>query len=329
MKILKFVLTATWGLAAAAASSLGGRATSPGADKYFSPFLGGAVIDVQQEPPIVPTLPSPGGVGVTLGKPIEPQRPAIRTASARWNVPWMQVPRDVDLGDPKNRHVLAQWVGILGNACANASWYPFLQAGTATGMGEHGNATAYAWVEWFPAGMHPIPPENMTVVPGDQIRVAVDVYTRVTGHVSMQNLRTGQTYDIAMTADSPSEPSFQICLGHGTALFFQEWALFGDDHRYHHGPPVFENVTFADISAVDHRGHCFDLGADARDYWNMTVTADDGTAEDEGVAVPHQIDTKTFVIYSPTGKSWVPRQRYGPLPPAAGRGNSNNSSLGN
>ncbi|KAI1374906.1 concanavalin A-like lectin/glucanase [Hypoxylon crocopeplum] len=250
---------------------------------YVCPFLGGAVIDVDQ----------------VEGTGNGASQPAIRTVSAEWNVPWTKANPHADLKDSGNRHSLAQWVGILGNMCDNSSWYPFLQAGTATQIDENGATTVNAWVEWFPAGAHVIPEQNMTVSPGDQMRVEVNVYTHITGHVSMKNLRTGQEYEADVKADSPEDPRFQICLGYGTAQFFQEWVIANDRGDL----PVFNNITFTNVQARDRRGKAFDFSTGRKDYWNMT------TDVGEHVAIPHEIDSKTFVIYSPKGGDWGPPER--------------------
>ncbi|KAL7621283.1 hypothetical protein AAE478_008602 [Parahypoxylon ruwenzoriense] len=278
MRPLRFVFACLWFLAAISSASPGGRAFGFGVDEYTCSFLGGAVINVDQEE---------AAKAATL--------PAIRTVSAEWNVPWMKIPGGTDLSDPDNQHSLAQWVGILGNACDDKSWYPFLQAGTAIGVNEYGTTTAYAWVEWFPAESHSIPQENVTVGPGDQVRVTIDVYTRITGHVSIQNLNTGREYAADVKADSPEDPRFHICLGYGTAQFFQEWVIANDRA----GLPVFNNVTFTNVAALDRRGKYFDLGMGTQDYWNMT-------AADKDVAIPEDIDEKSFVIYSPEGRAWSP-----------------------
>lgn len=183
-----------WLLAAIAHAAPGGKIPiDSGAEKNVCSFLGGTVMNIKQ---------TDNAQGTT-------KEPAIRTVSAGWNVPWMKARPGVDLQRPENRHLLAQWVGILGNACDKRDWYPFLQAGTAIKvciwaaetrnlrdlrswanlkcnqkqMDEKGTTTAYAWVEWFPAASHSIPTEKFIVNPGDRIRVVVDVYTRITGHV--------------------------------------------------------------------------------------------------------------------------------------------------
>ncbi|KAI1779399.1 concanavalin A-like lectin/glucanase [Hypoxylon cercidicola] len=279
--LLGFVLACFWLLTTLALASPDRNVSSSvGVSKYSSSFLGGAVININQPQ-------SPGKASV----------PAIRTVSAEWNVPWMKAPPDADLSNPNNRHKMAQWVGILGNACDDKNWSPFLQAGTATDIDENGITTAYAWVEWFPAGSHNIPSDAFTINPGDQIRVIVNVYTRTMGHVYMMNLRTGQEYEKDVIADSPQDPKFLICLGSGTAQFFQEWVIANDRAEL----PVFNNVTFANVEAVDRRGGRFDFNTETRDYWNMVDA-------DRLVAVPEGINSNSFVVYSPEGSSWTPSE---------------------
>ncbi|OTB10982.1 hypothetical protein K445DRAFT_16121 [Daldinia sp. EC12] len=138
-----------------------------GMNKYVCSFLGGAVINIKQ---------------TETTREVD-KLPAIRTVSAEWNVPWIKAPDNASLSDSDKRHSLAQWVGIMGDDCDNVNWYPFLQAGTVVEIGENEVTTASAWVEWFPAGPHFIPKENFTVSPDDKISVAVEVYTRISGHM--------------------------------------------------------------------------------------------------------------------------------------------------
>ncbi|KAI0169741.1 concanavalin A-like lectin/glucanase [Hypoxylon sp. FL1284] len=247
-------------------------------DKYTSSFLGGALINVNQAQEA-------------------PELPAISTVSGEWNVPWMRAPPGADPSNVDNHHKMAQWTGILGNACDDKAWSPFLQAGTATETDSNGTTTAFAWVEWFPASSHNIPSDVFLVSPGDRMRVVTDVYTRTTGHVYMKNLRTSQEYEEDVTADSPRDPKFLICLGYGTAQFFQEWVI-GDDRSE---LPVFNNVTFTNVETRDRRGTRFDLGTGSHDYWNMT----DG---DRAVAIPVEVASNVFVIYSPEGSVWEPAE---------------------
>ncbi|XXH05859.1 hypothetical protein Hte_012299 [Hypoxylon texense] len=278
-----FVLACFWLLAAFALTSPKGSTSSGvGESKYSTSFLGGALINVDQ-------TQFPGEAH---------ELPAISTVSAEWNVPWMRAPPGADLSNPDNRHMMAQWVGILGNACDDKAWTPFFQAGTAIHMDQDGTTTAFAWFEWFPAGSHSIPSDVFTVKPGDQMRVIINVYTRTTGHVHMTNLHTGQEYEKDVTADSPQDPEFLICLGYGTAQFFQEWAIANDRAEL----PVFNNVTFTNIEAVDRRGAHFDFGKGTQDYWNMIDAG-------RPVALSEEIDSSSFVVYSPEGSTWIPSKR--------------------
>ncbi|KAI1462898.1 uncharacterized protein F4812DRAFT_469696 [Daldinia caldariorum] len=145
----------------------GRRPAGMGMNKYISSFLGGVVINVNQ----------------TETTRQEDKLPALRTVSAEWNVPWIRAPDNASLSDSDKRHSLAQWVGILGNDCDNVNWYPFLQAGTLVEINGNGMTTASAWVKWFPAAARLIPKKNFEVIPDDKISVAVEVYTRISGHV--------------------------------------------------------------------------------------------------------------------------------------------------
>ncbi|KAI1392264.1 concanavalin A-like lectin/glucanase [Hypoxylon trugodes] len=274
------ILLCIWVFAAFSGASSGeARPFGLGVDKYVCTYLGGAVINVEQ-------VNDTGTVA---------KLPAVRTVFAEWNVPWLKVPSGLNLSDPNNRHSLAQWVGILGGNCDEPGWFPFLQAGTAIDMDEKGVTEANAWVEWFPAGAHTIPNENMTINPGDQILTTIDVYTRTTGHVHMKNIRTGQEYETNVTADSPDDPQYQICLGKGTGQFFQEWTIANDRADV----PVFNNVTFVGVGAIDRHGKAFDFSTGTGDYWNMT---DSGRQ----VAIPEGTGQKSFVVYSPEGRMWIP-----------------------
>ncbi|KAI1079593.1 concanavalin A-like lectin/glucanase [Whalleya microplaca] len=277
MLAMNFSLASLWLLSALTWASPGRNVFPFGQSKYVCPFLGGGIIDIAQE--------DSSAAAAT---------PAVQTASAEFNVPWIKAPNG-NLSDPHNQHSLAQWVGILGNACERQDWFPFLQAGTAVSLDENGTSTVAAWVEWFPAAAHFLASENMTVSPGDQMQVTIDVYTRITGHVNMKNLNTGQEYDADVQADSPDQPNFQICLGNGTAQFFQEWAIAGDRGDV----PVFNNVTFSGVRALSRGGEYFDLGTGTQDYWNMTDS-------DRDVSIPEQLGKDKFVIYSPQGLTWVP-----------------------
>lgn len=116
----------------------------------------------------------------------------------------------------------------------------------------------------------------------------------------MKNMRTGQAYDEDVTADSPRDPRFSICLGDGTAQFFQEWAIMDDRADL----PIFNNVTFSNVMAQDRRGKSFDFNMGTQDYWNMTDA-------DRQVAVPVEMNENTFVLYSPEGIKWDPiKDRY-------------------
>ncbi|KAI0007030.1 concanavalin A-like lectin/glucanase [Xylariaceae sp. FL0662B] len=288
MFAMKFILACLWLLGALTWASPGGNLHPFGQSKYVCDFLGGAVIDIQQENRIEPAT-----------------SPAVSTASGVFNVPWIKAP-DADLSVPENRHGLGQWVGILGGACQEQDWRPFLQAGTFVWLDANGTSTADAFVEWFPAGARILSKENMTVSPGDQMQVVVDVRTRITGHVYMKNLNTGQEYEEDITSPSPEEPQFQICLGYGTALFFQEW-MIADDRA---DVPIFNNVTFAGIGAWSRQGEYFDFGTGTQDYWNMTDA-------NRLIAIPKELDEKRFVVYSPEGSTWIPpaiRNKGMPIP---------------
>lgn len=109
------------------------------------------------------------------------------------------------------------------------------------------------------------------------------------------NQHTGQEYEKDVTADSPQDPEFLICLGYGTAQFFQEWVIADDRTEL----PVFNNVTFTNIEAIDRRSGHFDLGTGTQDYWNMIDAG-------RPVALPEEIDSSSFVVYSPEGSTWTP-----------------------
>ncbi|KAI1489621.1 peptidase A4 family-domain-containing protein [Biscogniauxia mediterranea] len=228
--------------------------------------------------------------------------PALSSVTAEWNVAWLRPDAGVDYGVPDNRHGLGQWVGVLGTGCARPDWYPFLQAGTAVSMDEHGESFAYAWVEWFPAASQDISKENMTVSPGDQMRVTVEVYSQTTGYVNLTNLSTNRSYAAAVSAPDAADPAQQICLGDGNAQVLAEWAIKDDRAR----PLVFNNVTFSRVSAVATTAGqggtttTYDFGsAEDTDLWDMS-------AGDAHYALPERVDNTTLRVYSPKGKDWDP-----------------------
>ncbi|KAI1495950.1 peptidase A4 family-domain-containing protein [Biscogniauxia marginata] len=243
-----------------------------GFEKRTCSFLGGAVIDVEQE---------------------TPGEPALFTVTAEWNVAWLKPSPDVDYRIPDNRHSLGQWVGILGIACDRDDWYPFLQAGTA--MDGNGTSSASAWVEWFPAASQGVSKGNMAVSPSDQMRVSVQVSSRTTGHVYMENLSTGQKWDSPVNAPTPDDPRFQICLGHGNAQIFTEWGIKNDRDN----PIVFNNVTFSNVAAVSRSQKNYDFGSGTQDYWDMS-------SDTTHFALPEAVDNTTFRLYTPEGKYWDP-----------------------
>ncbi|CAJ2503840.1 Uu.00g112340.m01.CDS01 [Anthostomella pinea] len=275
---------------------------------YTDSFLGGGVINVVQG---------------------SPDLPAVYSASAIWNVAYMMPETNVNYSDPTNQHSMSQWVGILGGGCGNASYFPFFQAGTDVRMSENGTSESTAWVEWFPAGAHFLPAVNMTgalldvlrwshhangdairqVEPGNIMSVTLYTYTQTTGYIHMINLSTGQTWQSPITADSPADPSFQICLGYGTAQFFVEWNI--ESNRS--APLAFNNITFSGVSAIgrlnvsapaqgesQQGGTYYDLGSNGADYWNMT---DDQLGP---ITISEPVDAHSFRVYSPLGKFWDP-----------------------
>ncbi|OTB03992.1 hypothetical protein M426DRAFT_262665 [Hypoxylon sp. CI-4A] len=277
MRVLSLTFTYSWLLANLAGASPAGQLSRRDTSKTISTYLSGVSLNVPQT-----------DAAAAL--------PAITTVSADWNVPWIQRGH-LDLFWPDYRHLLAQWVGIMGQTAqnnGNDGSSPFLQAGTATMLNGDGDTTVYAWYEWYPARSHRV--TDLDVKPGDDMHVEVKVYTPTTGHVYMKNLRTGQEHDADVTADKPEEADFQIWTGDGTAHFLLEWQVAQNDRAE---VPVFNNVTFSNILALDRSAKAFDLSTGTGDYYDMTDA-------NRNVAKSQEIDGKSLVVYSPDGKTWVP-----------------------
>ncbi|OTA56863.1 hypothetical protein K449DRAFT_451356 [Hypoxylon sp. EC38] len=192
--------------------------------------------------------------------------PAISNVSAEWNVPFL------DVKNGWNR-TLYQFAGIQGNECANDAKRPAFLAGTAA--------------RWYPGPVHS---QYLEVNPGDQLHVAVSVKTPNSGYMYLKNMRTGIVFESDMGPDDPEDTTAHICLGQGTAGFAQEWVI---QAKYDtHIVPIFQNVTFSNILALDRGGNSYDLSAGDVDYWSLVNEA-------RQVEIPEQIDGKSFVIYSP------------------------------
>ncbi|KAI0838215.1 concanavalin A-like lectin/glucanase domain-containing protein [Hypoxylon sp. FL0890] len=236
--------------------------------------LGGVAINI-------PEVKNAGGTTTAL--------PAISNVSAEWNVPWVEY---TDYG-----HFLRQMVGIQGSGCDGASGSPALLVGTAVYQDFAGNTSAFSWYQWYPGPMYES--VRMAIYPGDQVRVIVSIETSNTGYMYVKNMRTGKEFEIDIAPDHPSNTSTHICLGGATALFAQDWEVMLDDDRQ--TVPVFQNVTFTNVMALDRGGKSFDLSTGTKEYVNLV-------SKDRQVGIPEEIDGKSFVIYSPEGKgeTWNP-----------------------
>ncbi|OTA75202.1 hypothetical protein M434DRAFT_39110 [Hypoxylon sp. CO27-5] len=213
--------------------------------------------------------------------------PAISNVSAEWNVPF------VDVKNGRNR-TLYQFTGIQGNDCVDDGMRPAFLAGTAVRRSVDNDTIAWAWYQWYPGPVHS---QYLEVNPGDQIHVAVSVKTPNSGYMYLKNMRTGIVFDSDMDPDDPEDTTAHICLGQGTAGFAQKWVIQAKyDTQI---VPIFQNVTFSNIMALDRGGKSYDLSAGDVDYWSLVN-------EGKQVEIPEQIDGKSFVIYSPEGEAWDP-----------------------
>ncbi|RYP64843.1 hypothetical protein DL769_006518 [Monosporascus sp. CRB-8-3] len=254
-----------------------------GVKRYVDTFRGGAIIDIPQ---------------------LSHDKPAVLSVAATWNIPFIKPNPGADLHDVNNRHEMGQWVGITGGHCDDAAGGALLQAGTDTALLENGKTEAFAWLEWLPAAAFALPPENMTVHPGDNIRVTIRIDTADEGFVEIQNLNTGQKWSDAVANPHPEAAGSAMCLGNGTAWFLNEWVLGvpgTKPDRERTVLPVFSNISFADVQARDRLGHHFNLGNPTADYWNTTQA---GT--ETPVFISEPVGAEEFVVYSPEGKGWVP-----------------------
>ncbi|RYP85960.1 hypothetical protein DL770_004973 [Monosporascus sp. CRB-9-2] len=254
-----------------------------GVKRYIDTFRGGAIIDIPQ---------------------LSHDRPAILSVEATWNIPFIKPNPGVDLRDINNRHEMGQWVGITGGHCNDSAGGALLQAGTDTALLENGKTEALAWLEWLPAAAFALPPENMTVHPGDNIRVMISIDTTDEGFVEIHNLNTGQMWSDAVANPQPESAGSSMCLGNGTAWFLNEWVLGvpgAKPDRDRTVLPVFSNISFVDVQARDRLGHRFNLGSPTADYWNTTQA---GT--ETPVFVSEPVGAEGFVVYSPEGKNWFP-----------------------
>ncbi|RYP35232.1 hypothetical protein DL767_003898 [Monosporascus sp. MG133] len=254
-----------------------------GFKRYVDTFRGGAIIDIRQ---------------------LSHEKPAVFSVDATWNIPFIKPNPGADLRDVNNRHEMGQWVGITGGHCNDSAGGALLQAGTDTALLENGKTEAFAWLEWLPAAAFALSPANMTVHPGDNIRVTIRIDTTDEGFVEIQNLNTGHKWSDAVANPQPQAVGSAMCLGNGTTWFLNEWVLGipgAKPDRDRTVLPVFNNISFADVQARDRLGHRFNLGGPTADYWNTTQA---GT--EMPVFVSEPVGAEEFVVYSPEGKNWVP-----------------------
>ncbi|KAI0020040.1 peptidase A4 family-domain-containing protein [Xylariomycetidae sp. FL0641] len=271
----------------------GHRINSPDQGAFVTSFLAGSLIQVDQT---------------------SPDQPAVYSVSSDFNVAYLQTNPGVNYSNPANQLWFSQWVGINGADC-KVNAYPLLQAGTDTVMNETGHSVSLAWVEWLPAISDYLAPENMTVKPGDMMRVTVTAYTNITGAVTMINLSTGQNWTGPVDSKTPDDVTTQICLGQGNAEYMTEIVHRGNGNgNGNNNPLVFNNITFANVGAVTRARARVDMGgggpvaaaaanasASATQWWNTTDAS--GT-----VAVAEPRDARSFRVYSPKGKAWMPVQ---------------------
>jgi hypothetical protein len=168
---------------------------------------------------------------------------SISTVSAEWVIPTVsQLPiKNVATSD------IAEWVGIDGYNSADVCQAGVLEI-VQTSNG-HTTITCEAFDEWYPAAANIIPASSFTVNPGNKIEVTVETTgagaTKAT--FVLDNLTTGQTYDVSLTA--PQGTSLQ---GNSAEVVVEtpEW-ISGNQVSQ----PLLSNflnspIVFNDVSAI-------------------------------------------------------------------------------
>lgn len=126
----------------------------------------------------------------------------LATVSAQWVVPPVSQVPGQSFTDA------SEWVGLDGYTTSDVCQAGVLET-VQTTPGGSTIVSCSAWDEWSPAAANTVPPSNLTINPGDTIRVTVETLGKGSTSAAFlfDNMTTGQTYQTALTA--PTGTSLQ------------------------------------------------------------------------------------------------------------------------
>ena len=166
---------------------------------------------------------------------------SFSSVTAQWVVPTVtQTPQaGVSLSDA------AVWVGLDGSAAAAGGQSPDVcQAGitglVTTAANGASTVTYQAWDEWYPAASNSIPASDLTINPGDTIKVTVDTLGVGSTNATFiyDDETTKQTYATSLTAPQ------------GTSLLGNTAEYIVESNRPYLSDFYGSPVSFQDIGAT-------------------------------------------------------------------------------
>jgi hypothetical protein len=122
---------------------------------------------------------------------------SLATVSAQWVVPTVsQVP-----AAGQSFTDVAEWVGLDGYTSSDVCQAGVLET-VQTTPGGNTTVSCSAWDEWSPAAANTISSSDLTINPGDTIRVTVETLGRGSSSAAFlfDDVTTGQTYQTGLTA---------------------------------------------------------------------------------------------------------------------------------
>lgn len=124
---------------------------------------------------------------------------SLATVSAQWVVPTVsQVP-----AAGQSFTDVAEWVGLDGYTSSDVCQAGVLET-VQTTQGGNTTVSCSAWDEWSPAAMNTISSSDLTINPGDTVRVTVETVGKDSTSAAFlfDDVTTGHTYQTGLTASS-------------------------------------------------------------------------------------------------------------------------------
>ena len=125
------------------------------------------------------------------------------TCIGTWTIPTVSKPAEAQ--GTEGGWNSSSWVGIDGFNTSTVSSNDVLQAGIEQKVDAHGNASYFAWYEWFapaksnsPAYIYEVGIPNMPVKPGQQVSCTVQYVGTTSGTLTFANNTTGAHFSITL-----------------------------------------------------------------------------------------------------------------------------------